>query len=85
MIVLGALLVPVGGILLARFVVERRPVDAAALYDGGGPYGRGRFAAAAAAWTLGAITYFAAEKIGGTLPGLVVAGVAYRALTTRAT
>jgi purine-cytosine permease-like protein len=27
MLVLGALLVPVGGILLARFVVERRPVD----------------------------------------------------------
>ncbi|HEV7499027.1 MAG TPA: cytosine permease [Vicinamibacteria bacterium] len=85
MIVLGALLVPVGGILLARFVLERRPVDAAALYDRAGPYGSGRFAAAATAWTLGAITYFAAERIGGTLPALLVAGVSYRALTTRAT
>jgi purine-cytosine permease-like protein len=85
MIVLGGLLVPVGGILLARFVLERRPVDVAALYDRGGPYGSGRFVAAAAAWTLGAITYFAAERIGGTLPALLVAGSAYRALTTRAT
>jgi len=34
---------------------------------------------------LGAIAYFAAERIGGTLPALVVAGAAYRALTTRAT
>jgi len=85
MIVLGGLLVPVGGILLARFVLERRPVDVAALYDRSGPYGRGRFAAAALAWTLGAITYFAAEKIGGTLPALVVAGAAYRVLATRAT
>ena len=85
MIVLGALLVPVGGILLARFVVERRPVDAGALYDRAGPYGRGRFVAAAVAWTLGAIAYFAAERIGGTLPGLVVAGAVYRLLTTRAT
>jgi len=85
MIGLGALLVPVGGILIARFVVERRPVDAPALYDRHGPYGRGRFAPAAVAWTLGAIAYFAAERIGGTLPALVVAGAAYRALTTRAT
>jgi purine-cytosine permease-like protein len=85
MIVLGGLLVPVGGILLARFVLERNPVDVAALYDRSGPYGRGRFAAAALAWTLGAITYFAAERIGGTLPALVVAGAAYRVLATRAT
>lgn len=85
MLVLGALLVPVGGILLARFVVERRPVDVPALYDRAGPYRSGRFVAAAAAWTLGAITYFAAERIGGTLPALVVAGAAYRVLTTRAT
>jgi purine-cytosine permease-like protein len=85
MIGLGALLVPVGGILIARFVVERRPVDVTALYDRHGPYRRGRFAPAAVAWTLGAIAYFAAERIGGTLPALVVAGAAYRALTTRAT
>jgi purine-cytosine permease-like protein len=85
MIGLGALLVPVGGILIARFVVERRPVDVTALYDRHGPYGRGRFAPAAVAWTLGAIAYFAAERIGGTLPALIVAGAAYRALTTRAT
>jgi NCS1 nucleoside transporter family len=85
MLVLGGLLVPVGGILLARFVLERRPVDVAALYDRAGPYGSGRFVAAAAAWTLGALTYFVAERIGGTLPALLVAGSAYRALTTRAT
>jgi hypothetical protein len=60
-------------------------VDVAALYDRAGSYGSGRFKAAAAAWTLGAITYFAAERIGGTLPALLVAGAAYRVLTTRAT
>lgn len=81
MIVLGALLVPVGGILLARFLTEDVPVDVAALYDRRGPYASARFAPAAVAWVLGAIVYFAAQDIGGTLPALVATGIAYRVLT----
>jgi cytosine permease len=81
MIVLGALLVPVGGILLARFLADKEPVAVPALYDPRGPYASARLAPALLAWTLGAAVYFAAERIGGTLPALLAAGIAYRALT----
>jgi purine-cytosine permease-like protein len=81
MILLGALLVPVGGILLARFLTEKEPVSVAALYDRRGPYASARFVPAVVAWALGAVVYFAAETIGGTLPALVAAGIAYRVLT----
>jgi purine-cytosine permease-like protein len=84
MIVLGALLVPVGGILLARFVATDEPVSVAALYDRRGAYASGRLLPAAVAWLLGAIVFFAAETYGGTLPSLAVSGLAYRALATRA-
>ncbi|HEV7500953.1 MAG TPA: cytosine permease, partial [Vicinamibacteria bacterium] len=81
MLVLGALLVPVGGILLARFLTEDVPVDVPALYDRRGRYASARFVPAAVAWALGAVVYFEAEAIGGTLPALLAAGIAYRALT----
>jgi purine-cytosine permease-like protein len=84
MIVLGALLVPVGGILIARFVTDKAPITVADLYDRAGPYGAPRYALAAIPWALGAATYFLSAEIGGTLPALVVAGVSYRALMTRA-
>ncbi len=84
MIVLGALLVPVGGILIARFLVDGETVSVAALYERRGPYASLRFAWAAVAWALGVATYFAAEPIGGTLPALAAAGLAYRGLMTRA-
>ncbi len=74
MLLLGATLVPAGGVLLARFFLSRRPVDVGALYDASGPYARGSgFAwSAMTAWVLGAAAYFACAPIGGTLPSLVV-------------
>ena len=79
MLVLGGLLVPVGGILLARFFWVRAPVDVRALYEDAGPSGR-LVRAAALAWIAGAGTFFAAGSYGGTLPSLAVAAVSYRLL-----
>jgi nucleobase:cation symporter-1, NCS1 family len=82
MMVLGGVLVPVGGVLLARFfLVARRatleggPHAAAPLYDPAGPCARwgGFDPAGLAAWAGGSLTYYAARGIGGTLPSLVVA------------
>jgi nucleobase:cation symporter-1, NCS1 family len=79
MLVLGGLLVPVGGILLARFFWMRDVLDVEALYHApprvGGP--------AAVAWTLGAAAYYAASALGGTLPALAVSAVSYRLLAGR--
>ena len=79
MLVLGAALVPVGGVLVAHFFLLRRPTDVAGLYERGGPCDRhGGFATAGlAAWASGTITYALAAPIGGTLPALVVAIAVY--------
>ncbi len=77
MLVLGAALVPVGGILLARFFLVRRAVDVAALYDQRCP----RLPVAGLlAWVLGAATYHLSGSWGGTLPSLVTATLSYAAL-----
>jgi cytosine permease len=78
MLVLGGLLVPVGGILLARFFLVKEPVDVAALYERHGPYAT--WAAAAPgllAWAAGAAFYSAAGAAGGTLPAVSVAAGVY--------
>lgn len=78
MLVLGGLLVPVGGILLARFFLSRRPVDVAGLYSSEGRSARWDAALPALiAWATGATTYSAAAAIGGTLPALAIAAAAY--------
>jgi purine-cytosine permease-like protein len=76
MLVLGGVLVPVGGILLARFSWMRDPVDVEALYHSP-PRVEGP---ALAAWGLGAAAYFAASSLGGTLPALAVSAISYRLL-----
>jgi len=81
MLVLGGLLVPVGGVLLARFFLRREPVDVAGLYDDHGPY-RGVAWGGLLAWALGAVAYYLAAPIGGTLPALVTA-MAVALLTDR--
>ena len=79
MLVLGGTLVPVGGILLARFYLIRSEVRVDALYDRSGEFGRHRGfdLAGLAAWAAGAATYYLARGIGGTLPSLIVAVAAY--------
>ena len=85
MVILGGVLVPVGGILLARFYLLKRPVVVEALYQEGKttedrrrvpPYD----VAGLAAWAAGAATYYLASGIGGTVPSLVVAVAVYLAL-----
>jgi cytosine permease len=76
MIVLGGVLVPVGGVLLAHYRLRPDKTVAADLYDGAGPY-RGVLASGVVAWAAGAAVYFLARPWGGTLPGLVTAVVVY--------
>jgi NCS1 family nucleobase:cation symporter-1 len=77
MVILGAVLVPVGGVLVAHYyVADKRADDSVipALYDAHGPY-RGASAAGIIAWLAGAIVYFvmnARTSVGGTLPSLTV-------------
>jgi len=85
MLVLGNILVPVGGVLLAHYFVWRRrslvptAADIAALYDRAGPHARhgGFSVAGVVAWTVGAIVYHVAGPIGGTLPSLAATVLAY--------
>jgi purine-cytosine permease-like protein len=80
-VLLGGMLVPAGGVLVAFFVVRRAPVDVLALYDRRGPYA-GLSGPAVTAWALGAAAYFAASRAGGgTLPGLVTSLLAYLLLS----
>jgi purine-cytosine permease-like protein len=75
MLLLGSVLVPVGGVFLAHFVVLRRPVDLALVYD------RARLpafsVAGMAAWGAGFAAYRLAAPIGATLPALATAMVVY--------
>ena len=72
MLVLGSLLVPIGGVVLAHYFLMRLPVRVEALYDRHGPYARSRGFSppALAAWAIGTAVYWLASGIGGTLPAL---------------
>ena len=79
MLLLGGLLVPVGGILIAHFFIVRRPTNVPDLYDelGTTMRHRGFSIPGLAAWIAGSAVYFAAGAIGGTLPSLVAAVLVY--------
>ena len=82
MMILGALLVPVGGVLVAHYYIRRPRVDEAfiaELYDPAGSF-RGVSTAGVIAWAAGAAAFFAAGSIGGTLPALAVSVLVYRTL-----
>ena len=91
MLLLGTVLVPVGGVILAHFFVlpafrrgrrEWRAEHVEALYDPRGPHG-GLAVAGIAAWIVGAIVYHLAGPIGGTLPALGTTIVVYGLLFSR--
>lgn len=88
MVLLGAVLVPVGGVLLAHFVILRRSPRVADLYDEQGPL---RTAAGGlrwqglGAWAAGTVTYFSTTAVGATLPSMAVAIGVYVALTRAST
>jgi NCS1 family nucleobase:cation symporter-1 len=79
MVLLGSVLVPVGGVFLAHFVVMRKGVNITAVY---------RIEtmpsfniAGIGAWILGFIVYKLATPIGATLPALGTSILIYLALT----
>ena len=79
MILLGAVLLPIGGILAAHYYIHPERVDdvlIASLYDVNGRF-RGFSTAGLVAWAAGAIAFFAAGSIGGTLPAFAVSVVTY--------
>jgi cytosine permease len=76
MMVLGGVLVPVGGVLVAHFRLGRAPVHVPDLYDPAGPYG-GVLVPGVVAWALGALAYYLAAPWGGTLPALATAVISY--------
>ena len=76
MVILGGVLVPVGGVLLAHYRFDGRRTEAADLYAPDGPY-QGVIVAGVVAWAAGAAVYYLARPWGGTLPGLVTAVSVY--------
>ncbi len=81
-LLLAGMLVPIGGILLAHYVVLRRPVAVADLYADAGPYhaSRGWSLAGTAAWLVGAAVFQFSHGIGATLPCLAASIVVYSML-----
>jgi len=82
MMILGGVLVPVGGVLVAHYYIRPPRLDEAfiaELYEPAGRF-RGVSIAGVVAWAAGAAVYFAAGSIGGTLPALAVSVLVYRAL-----
>ena len=82
MTVIGSVLVPVGGVLIAHFVLRPRPTDIAALYDPRGPL-RGIRWPGLLAWAAGVATYYAMPQ-GATIPSLLASITTYLVLTRRA-
>lgn len=85
-LVLAGLFVPVGGLLIAHFVVGRHTAPSAALYppaDGIPPL-VGRWSSAGlTAWVAGSVAFYALQPIGGVAPSLVVSIVTYLLLRSR--
>jgi len=85
-LILAGLFVPVGGLLLAHFVVRRGEDSVDALYAG--PSGEapavGNWSTAGmSAWIAGAATFYAAQGIGGVAPSLGVSMLVYLVLAPR--
>jgi purine-cytosine permease-like protein len=75
---IGSILVPVGGVFLAHFVILRRPIDIDALYK---PQLLPMFSVAGStAWIAGFIVYKLAAPMGATLPALATSIVVYALL-----
>ena len=78
MVLLGSVLVPVGGVFLAHFVMLKKPIDLSRIYD---PTALPAFSVAGlGAWLAGYIAYRLAAPIGATLPALATAMLIYAVL-----
>jgi NCS1 family nucleobase:cation symporter-1 len=83
---LAGVLVPIGGLLVAHYLVLKRQPRAADLYHGanGAPPAVGAWSTAGmAAWIVGAAVFYLARPIGGTLPSLATSIVTYLSLARR--
>ena len=81
MVLLGSILVPVGGVFLAHFVLLKKPIDVARVYDHASLPAIN--IAGIAAWIAGFIVYKVAAPIGATLPALATSMVVYALLANR--
>lgn len=81
MVLLGSILVPVGGVFLSHFVLLRKPIDVARIYDHASLPSIN--VAGITAWLAGFIVYKLATPIGATLPALATSIVAYALLANR--
>ena len=75
-IVLGAALVPIGGILLAHFFIRRQPTLVADLYQPPS-WRHGWSWPGLVAWVAGTTAFVVCQPVGGTLPGLATSMVVY--------
>lgn len=83
-LLLASCLVPVGGLLLAHFLIARRPVTIEHLYAGAA--GRAAWPVpGTVSWLAGIVTYHVSSPIGGTLPCLLVTMACYLVLSARRT
>ena len=86
MTVVGSVLVPVGGVLLAHFVLGRRPTVVAELYDTHGRLAGVRWPGLCS-WLIGIAVYYAVPTVlpsaGATVPSLAAAVAAYLLLDRR--
>lgn len=78
MVLLGAVLVPVGGIFLAHFVVLRAKVDVEGIYQTA--HMPAFTLAGVTAWLLGFAVYKLAAPIGATLPALATSMIVFLAI-----
>jgi cytosine permease len=84
MVLLGSVLIPVGGVLLAHFVILRRMPSIDRLYDAASPLrtaGGGFRWQGLCAWLAGTIVYFATRDIGATVPSMATAVAVYLAVS----
>src|SRR5687768_17245655 len=75
MVLLGSILIPVGGVFLAHFVVMKKPIDIGKVYDAAAMPALNT--AGIVAWIAGCVVYQLAAPIGATLPSLATAITVY--------
>jgi purine-cytosine permease-like protein len=79
-LLLAGLFVPVGGLLIAHFLVRRIDTPVADLYadPADGRYGVPRWSAAGmTAWVAGAAAFYLTQRVGGVAPALIVSLATY--------
>ncbi len=83
---LAGLFVPIGGVLVAHFLLLKRQQTVASLYPaspGATPAVGSWSVAGMAAWVIGAAVFYVSQRIGGVLPSLAVSIGVYLLLARR--